>query len=69
MKRQKVIRCLPLIAADTGALYLLAHTHSVWSFLFLTGVMIIAVNSTAGWYSADDEQPLLDPSPPSGANF
>jgi hypothetical protein len=66
MNRQKFIQSLILIACDIGALYSLAHTRSVGSFLVLTAVMIIAVITTVDWYTTADVQSslLADESPP-----
>jgi hypothetical protein len=64
MNRQKIILSLLLIGCDIGALYSLGHTHSSWSFLFLSAVMIFAVIATTDWYTANDEQPPLPTSTP-----
>lgn len=53
------LRVIPILLSITcgiiGALYSLAHTHSLWSFIFLCAVMIFAVTTTASWYTADDQ--------------
>jgi hypothetical protein len=66
MNRHQCILSLLLIAGDIGALYSLAHTHSAWSFLCLTAVMMVAVMATVDWFITADVQPslLADPSPP-----
>jgi hypothetical protein len=64
MNRQKVILSLLLIACDIGALYSLGHTHSAWSFLCLTAVMIVAVMATVDWHTVDVQPLLADTSPP-----
>jgi hypothetical protein len=56
-QKQKAILTLLLITTGIiGALYWLAHTHSVWSFIFLCAVMIVAVMATAAWYTVVDQQ-------------
>jgi len=54
MKRQKAIFFF-LSCSIAGALYWLAETRSPWSFIILCAVMVIAVMSTAAWYTADDQ--------------
>jgi hypothetical protein len=56
MKRQTVILFLLSIACGiVAALYSFAHTHSLWSFIFLCAMMAIAVTAT-GWYTGVDQQ-------------
>jgi hypothetical protein len=58
MKRQTAILFLLSIACVFGivaALYLLAQTHSLWSFIFLCAMMVFAVTVTS-WYTAVDPQ-------------
>jgi hypothetical protein len=58
MKRQTAILFLLSIACGFGivaALYSLAQTHSLWSFIFLCVMMVFAVTVTS-WYTAVDPQ-------------
>jgi hypothetical protein len=59
MKRQTAILFLLSIACGIGivaALYSLACTHSVWSFILLIAMMAIAAVTATGWYAAVDQQ-------------
>jgi hypothetical protein len=57
MKSQKaIVFLIPIGCSIIGALYSLAQTHSFWSFIILCAAMGLAVMTTAGWYTADDQQ-------------
>jgi 1,4-dihydroxy-2-naphthoate octaprenyltransferase len=55
MSRQAAIIFFMFITAlDTGALYSLAHTRSLVSFILLSAVMVIAVSANV-WYDSTDD--------------
>jgi hypothetical protein len=59
MNRQKLTAIFSLLFIATGiigALYSLGHTRSVFSFICLCAVMLIAVMATAAFYTSVDQQ-------------
>jgi hypothetical protein len=53
--QRAIVFLLMILCGIVEALYSLAHTRSLLSFIMLCGVMVIAI-AAAAWYTAIDQQ-------------